>query len=263
MKLDLTWYEQYSSQRYSLGAFNILETFATKEEIATLRGTSKRGISRIAFRIERKLKPYYRRPVFAEPYLRPYDPNIEWTPKDVYLEGYWQSERYFLSIQDIIRREFTIKHQPDDENQQLAHRITNCDSVSVHARRGDYVTEHASAGIHPPCNSDYYTRCVNFVTARISTPQFFVFSDDKAWAKENIRFQHETIYVTHNGPERNYEDLRLMSLCKHNIIANSSFSWWAAWLNHNPNKIVLAPSQWFSDSTLDTRDLLPNGWIRI
>lgn len=83
------------------------------------------------------------------------------------------------------------------------------------------------------------------------------------WAKENVRYQPETTYVTHNGSERNYEDLRLMSLCKHNVIANSSFSWWAAWLNPDPNKIVLAPSQWFSDPTLDTRDLLPPGWIRL
>ena len=262
IKLDLSWFEQYSSQRYSLGAFNILEAFATKEEIAAIKGTPKRGMNRIAFLLEQKLKPYYRRSVFAEPHLRPYDSNIERTPSDLYLEGYWQSEKYFLSIQDTIRREFTLKYEPDYENRQLARTITHGDSLSVHIRRGDYVTGHP-VGVHPPCGPDYYARCVNFISKRVSNPHFFVFSDDKAWAKDNIRFQHETTYVTHNGPDRNYEDLRLMSLCKHNIIANSSFSWWAAWLNANSNKIVLTPSQWFSDLSLDTRNLLPPGWIRL
>lgn len=257
MKLDLSWFDERSPP-YGLSAFDVHEAFATKEEVSELKGASKRGISRITFRIAQKIRPYYRRSVFAEPHLRPYDPNIERTPTNLYLEGYWQSERYFLAIQEIIKREFTIKCEPDDENKQLAEKIIQTNSVSVHFRR-----RHDYPHIHPSCDLGYYDRSRDFITTRLPDPHFYVFSDDMVWAKENVRYQPETTYVTHNGSERNYEDLRLMSLCKHNVIANSSFSWWAAWLNPDPNKIVLAPSQWFSDPTLDTRDLLPPGWIRL
>ena len=263
LKLDLSWFERHRSRRYALGAFNVLETFATKEEVDKIKGTFKRETSRFAFRFRQKMKPYYRRSIFAEPHLRPYDPNIEKTPKDLYLEGYWQSEKYFRDIQDTIRREFTIVHEPDYQNQKLAEQIIGSESVSIHVRRGDYIVESGLNRVHSPCGLDYYARCVNFMKEKVTNPVFFVFSDDPPWVRENMRLEFPTVYVTQNGPEKNYEDLRLMSVCKHNIIANSSFSWWAAWLKSNPNKIVLAPMEWFNDPTLDTRDLLPENWVKL
>jgi hypothetical protein len=100
------------------------------------------------------------------------------------------------------------------------------------------------------------------MTERVVAPHFFVFSDDPAWAMAHLRLDHPVTFVTHNGTARDYEDLRLMSLCQHQIIANSSFSWWAAWLNPNPDKIVMAPRRWFHDPSLDTRDLLPEKWLK-
>ena len=104
---------------------------------------------------------------------------------------------------------------------------------------------------------------MSYLKDRVNDPNFFVFSDDHPWVRDNIRLGYPTTFVTHNGPERNYEDLRLMSLCKHNIIANSSFGWWGAWLNTKPEKVGLAPNQWFNDARLNTSDLIPAGWIRL
>jgi len=115
----------------------------------------------------------------------------------------------------------------------------------------------------PVCGLDYYERCVKLISKTVSDVHFYVFSDDRDWIVENLRFDYATTFVTHNDVNKGYEDLRLMSMCKHNIIANSSFSWWGAWLNANVNKIVLAPREWHKDESIDTHDLLPEGWISI
>ena len=101
------------------------------------------------------------------------------------------------------------------------------------------------------------------MTQKITNPHFFIFSDDQKWVKDNFKIKYPIAFIDHNASKKDYEDLRLMSLCKHNIIANSSFSWWGAWLNSNPKKIVIAPKEWFADPSIDTSDLIPPGWIRL
>jgi hypothetical protein len=263
LKLDITPFESYKLHRYSLNPFRIQEVFATSEEIAQVKGISKKRLARIALRLIRRLKPYYRRPVFSETPLRPFDPNILKTPKDVYLDGYWQSEKYFVDIQDIVRREFTIKYEQDRQSHEIAEEIVNTQSVSIHMRRGDYVSNPETRRVHGVCNLDYYKQCVSLIAEKITNPHFFVFSDDPGWATENLRLDYPITFVTHNDATRNYEDLRLMSQCKHHIAANSSFSWWGAWLCTCPGKIVIAPKRWFKEPGLDTRDLLPEGWIKV
>ena len=263
LKLDVSPFEHYKLHAYSLKPFCIQEVFATPEEIAEVKGTSKKGLAKITFRLGRKLKPYYRQPIFSESDLRPFDQNIMKTPKHMYLDGYWQSEKYFVDIQDIIRREFTVKYEQDCQSREIANSITSTQSVSIHVRRGDYVSNSETRRVHGVCNLDYYKQCVSLITGKITSPHFFVFSDDPGWVVENLRLDYPTSFVTHNDATKNYEDLRLMSMCKHNIIANSSFSWWGAWLNANPNKMVLTPQRWFNDPSIDTRDLLPDGWIKV
>jgi hypothetical protein len=136
-------------------------------------------------------------------------------------------------------------------------------SVSLHIRRGDYVSNSVNREIYATCSMDYYHRCAIEMTRRVTDPHFFVFSDDIEWAKDNLDIKHAVTYVDHNSQEEAYKDLCLMSKCKHHIIANSTFSWWGAWLADNKDKIVFAPSRWYNDSKHGEQDLIPEDWHRV
>ena len=192
-----------------------------------------------------------------------FDPKILTMPGSIYLDGYWQSEKYFSDIADIIKNEFRVKLPQTEENRRVAQQITSCESVSLHVRRGDYLTDAKTNTIHGTCELDYYARCIERLTQQVHHPYFFIFSDDPEWVAKNLKITHPTTFVAHNGPEKSYEDLRLMSQCRHNIIANSSFSWWGAWLNSNSNKIIYTPKKWFCDPNLNTKDLIPATWQKL
>ncbi|PHO05006.1 alpha-1,2-fucosyltransferase [Rhodobacteraceae bacterium 4F10] len=179
---------------------------------------------------------------------------------DTYLHGYWQSEQYFSSISDHLRHVFQAVPAPSKENGAIADDIRDCTAISLHVRRGDYL----ALGAHGVCDEAYYNAALSHIAPQLNQdPRVFVFSDDPQWAKDNLPLPFEKIVVDLNGPTTDYEDLRLMSLCDHNIIANSSFSWWGAWLNANPDKIVTAPANWFADAKMYNPDILPEGWQRI
>ncbi|MDP2842304.1 MAG: alpha-1,2-fucosyltransferase, partial [Acetobacterium sp.] len=192
-----------------------------------------------------------------------FDPEILTMSDSVYLDGYWQSEKYFSNIADIIRNEFAVTLPQTDKNMELAQQIISCESVSLHVRRGDYVTDEKTNTIHGTCDLDYYKRCIERLTHKIHHPCFFIFSDDPEWAEQNLKITHPATFVCHNGPEKNYEDLRLMSQCRHHIIANSSFSWWGAWLGQYPDKLVLSPQKWFNEKNFNTKDLTPSTWQQL
>ncbi len=192
-----------------------------------------------------------------------FDPSIETLPDNVYLNGFWQSEQYFRVISDELRQEFTPIAPLVEMNLQIASSIKDCQSVSLHVRRCDYVTDQHTAAFHGTCDLKYYMQAVNMIAQKVSAPHFFIFSDDIAWAKTNLQIHHPVTIVEQNSPQYGFEDLRLMTLCRHHIIANSSFSWWGAWLNSVPHKIVIAPQRWFKDPAIDTSDLVPAEWIRI
>lgn len=179
---------------------------------------------------------------------------------DSYLHGYWQSERYFAPIADQLRDELVIQTAPSADNARMAERIQASPSVSLHVRRGDYLQIAA----HQVCGEAYYQRAIVELaeTAGIE-PEVFVFSNDPDWARDHLPLPFKKTVVDLNGAETDYEDLRLMSLCQHNVIANSSFSWWGAWLNANPGKVVAAPSRWFGVPDLSNPDIWPEGWLKI
>jgi len=191
-----------------------------------------------------------------------FDPSVLDLPDGVYLDGYWQSPRYFSDVQPVIRGAFSFDRKVSEQNRALAARISDADSVSIHVRRGDY-TSVRSLNYHGVCSMEYYRSAVRTMASKIRNPVFYVFSDDPAWVKENCSFCRPMIVVEHPGQEQAYTDMWLMSLCKHHIIANSSFSWWAAWLSANPEKIVIAPRQWFRDPNIKTDDLIPAAWLRL
>lgn len=175
-----------------------------------------------------------------------------------YLEGYWQSEKYFSDYADVIRNDFTFP-DIDNSNELYVTKIQQTNAVSVHIRMGDYVNHPLHGGI---CTLEYYTQAIEIIKSKIANPMYFVFSNDIEWCKQNLEMSN-AVYVTGNVDENSYRDMQLMSMCKHNVIANSSFSWWGAWLNNNPNKVVIAPSKWFNDESINTCDLLPESWIKI
>lgn len=189
-----------------------------------------------------------------------YNPQIETWGDGAYLHGYWQSEQYFEHVSHRIRSDFNFPPFSDSRNADMAERIGGSEAISLHVRRGDYVALAA----HALCDQRYYDAALEAVMRGITgDPVVYVFSDDPDWAKANLPLPVEKVVVDFNGPETDFEDMRLMSLCRHNIIGNSSFSWWAAWLNSNPEKRVAGPTRWFGDPKLSNPDILPPDWMRI
>lgn len=261
LKLDITGYENQvgiTPRKYVLNIFNIQKNFASESEINKLKKNSS-----LLQKVLKKLNPAFANKSYFREKGHNFDPDILKIDDNFYLEGYWSSEKYFKDIEGIIRKEFTFKDNPSIANQKIINSIKSCNSVSIHIRRGDYVFDERTNKYHGFCDLDYYLRAVTLIAKRVENPHFFVFSDDTDWAKQNLRLKFPCIYVNHNTGKKDYEDMRLMSKCKHNIIANSSFSWWGAWLNQNPNKIVITPKRWFRDKSINTKDLIPQSWVKI
>lgn len=177
-----------------------------------------------------------------------------------YLDGYWQCYKYFEDIREVLLKEFTLVNEMNLENKLICDKINELNSISIHIRRGDYVKDKKNKTIYNVFGLEYYHNAVEFITKKIDNPYFFVFSDDLEWASKNLNLTNAT-YVDVNSTQNPENDLILMSNCKHNIIANSTFSWWGAWLNQNSEKIIIAPKKWMS--TLESLDdLYPCTWIR-
>jgi hypothetical protein len=189
-----------------------------------------------------------------------YDPRVQSLAGSIYLIGWWQSYRYFDCVAGIIRSELRSPTQPRPSNQAWLERIRQTDSVCLHVRRGDYL-DPASVAYFGVCLPSYYTNAVRFIRERVERPAFFVFSDDLAWCRANLPGEDMT-FVDANTPDDAADELALMAACRHHIIANSSFSWCAAWLAHHPAQAVVAPDPWFKGER-STPDLLPPSWVRM
>ncbi len=180
--------------------------------------------------------------------------------KDVYLDGYFQSPKYFSGFEDIIRKDFTLKNNLPQNIQEVAKEISNNESLCLHVRRGDFVgNKH-----HEVVNNDYYKNGIDYIYKNKKIDKIYVFSDDIKWCENNLKFDLPVMFV---GDEylgiKDTGHLFLMSQCKNFVISNSSFSWWAVWLSDNKDKIVVAPKNWFPDTSIDTSDLIPNEWIKL
>lgn len=246
--------EGVTKRAYELDSLNVNSRIATEVELATAKRHS------FVRKIRNKLMPYYRRQYYYEPHFH-FDSNFLKAYSSTILIGYWQSENYFKGISDIIRSEFEFKKTPGLKTQEVLKQISETNSVSLHIRRGDYINNPETLRMHGICGIDYYDKCINLMKAKVPSMQLFIFSDDIQWVKENLVLPYNAIFVDHNTGDNANEDLYLMSHCKHNVIANSSFSWWGAWLNNNNKKIVMAPSKWFNEFKADTKDLYPADWI--
>jgi len=178
--------------------------------------------------------------------------------KPSFIVGTWQSYLYFNHIREIVLKEFTFIRPNDVKNRATINLIKNTNSVSIHIRRGDYLNTQWQVTHHVIKKMDYYFRAIQHINKHVQEPFFFIFSDDIEWTKVAFNGLPNANYITHNINKMSYIDMYLMSICKHNIIANSTFSWWGAWLNQNNDKIVTSPNIWLNG--IDCSELIPKEW---
>lgn len=257
LKLDTTGLSRANEvgdiyRPFALDAFNLHATVATPEESLRLKypkGVLSKAWRKFEFKVLRKQHVGFESSMLTK-------------HGDLYLDGYWQSPKYFESIRSTLLEDFTLRAPMSSSAESMARRMRASPSVSVHIRRGDYVANPKVAASYGPCTEAYYKRAAAEITKHVAHPTWFVFSDDIDWVKENLDFPGTVIYVSGEAAN-DQEELLLMAACSHNVIANSSFSWWGAWLNQNPDKMVVAPSPWFDTRQKDHADILPSSWTHI
>ena len=255
--LDTYWYTHTpkldTPRIYELGHYPVRARAATAIESLWCRLHGGRITRRMPF-LPRRWKH------FSEKGFE-FDTAFLGLPDDIYVDGYWQSYLYFEGAAASIRSELTPVVPMGEKDCAIANLMRSTHSVSIHVRRGDYVS-NAAAAQHGVCGLDYYRKAVEYMLCRVQQAHFFVFSDDPVWTRENLLLPSDAYYVDHNDASCAFQDLRLMSLCKHHIAANSSFSWWGAWLNPDEKKLVVCPKQWFADNR-NTSSLSPSDWVRL
>lgn len=262
LKLDISSFSNYAlHQGFELDrVFDCNAVVASKRDFHSVLGfQSWACVRRIILRPS--MAAFCCKEFVIEPHFN-YWSGINDQAGSCYLYGYWQSEKYFANLSEQIRKDFTFKYSIENLNAELLKQINQVNAVSLHVRRGDYVSNPETTATHGLCSLDYYMEAIKYIAERISAPHFFVFSDDIDWVKNSLKIEFPHQYVDHNHGAESYNDMRLMSLCKHHIIANSSFSWWGAWLNQSTSKIVIAPKKWFAHSA-DVKDLLPKNWVKL
>jgi hypothetical protein len=242
--------------------FKIDATVAEEHEIRNLIGWRASLIGHRLMREESlsflRGKTYYHQKGFA------FNCEFLTLPSTCYFAGYWQTERYFKDEKELIWKQFTFKPPLNGKNKELANHIRQTyGAVSIHVRRGDYVSDSKTNAGHGVCGITYYQNAMRHIEKQVKNPVYFVFSDDVAWVRKHLPLDREHTFVDHNQGQESFNDMHLMSLCQHHIIANSSFSWWGAWLNSNPDQIVIAPKYWYKNKDWDSRDIAPENWEQL
>ena len=240
--------------------FKLSAQVATSADINLLLGwQSSRNVRR--FLIRTGLSRFSRKAHVVEPHFH-YWSEIEKLSRPCYLSGYWQSAKYFQNFSAEIRQDFWFKPPLAGRNLEIAKQISGVDSISLHVRRGDYVNNPGANATHGVCSPNYYHEAISYISDRVVDPHIFIFSDDIPWVKENLNINIPCSFIDHNRGLESFNDMRLMSMCRHHIIANSSFSWWGAWLGQGETKIVVAPGKWFAINK-SVVDLIPDNWVRL
>lgn len=231
---------------------------ALKKEIKKMKFFTGGILERLERKIAQKC-PHFLKPYFVEQATHEIL-NSNQLKDNCYYDGYWQSYKYLVPIESIIHHEVKLKYPLQVKINDFLNEIINSQSVSIHIRRSDYITIKQNFDRFGICGKKYYENAILYIKKYFADPIFYIFSDDLDWARENF-VGSQYIFVSGNNPA---EDLYLMSNCKHNIIANSTFSWWGAWLNPNKEKIVIAPKKWYNDKLNNsTIELIPETWIRM
>ncbi|MEP7167929.1 MAG: alpha-1,2-fucosyltransferase [Bacteroidota bacterium] len=246
--LDRTPLENVIFRDYDLDIFNLKVKHINLYEVSLINK------KKYALLFNKWLKPVNEK-VFN------YDSEVLNLPRSgAYFDGYWQTEKYFNPVEKIIKEDFRLKNELLNISNDLYESIISSDSVCLNFRRTDFVNN----SLHGVTDENYYDRSISYIAERIKNPVFFIFSDDIEWCRQNVKIKYPCIFAGKEHAGRKFDNyLRLMTACKNFIIPNSSFGWWAAWLSENQNKIIIAPAKWFNDFDGDTKDLIPERWIKM
>jgi hypothetical protein len=257
LTLDLSWFEGRNDRHYALAPFAISGRARSGAQWLppALRQYATRASRRWG---NRRMGA----PVFREPHFH-FAPSFNAIDEAVFLEGFWQSARYFEQFRAVLLKDFQLKGAVPDSCIGLLQDIVGSESICVHVRRGDYVSNLVAAKAHGLCSIKYYRQAVEALTHDLKEAHCFIFSDDPTWVRQHLHFDCRSTVVDVNDAQGAHWDLFLMAACQHFVIANSSLSWWGAWLGGASNKKVIAPARWFLSSNKNTEDLIPSEWQRL
>ncbi len=261
VKLDVSSFKNDPFNRnYELeNVFGSILPLATPQELRKLTWYSSSPF------IKRLLRKLFgnKKTEYIEPKLFTYWGDQAFSiPGNCFYWGSWQNEKYFRDYQSVVRKALQFKKELGEKNSRLLQEIKNTQSVSIHVRRDDYIKIPTYQGI---CELPYYQKAISFIKEHVENPHFYIFSTDTQWCVDNLKAlipEGRFTMVNWNSADDSYKDMQLMAQCKHNIIAHSSFSWWSAWLNQNPNKIVVCPKKWVNMDNIDETPQLDE-WIKI
>lgn len=256
--VDMSDFSSYKTHPFCLNKFRCKATYESKPKLINKLLSNEKirnSLQKLGF-----IKKYY-----FETQL-PFNEDVLLNNSINYLTGYFQSEKYFLSIRECLLEELTLIEDLNIAEIAVSKAIKNAkNSISIHIRRGDYVSNEGANKTHGVCDSDYFKKALNYFSERKlldEHTELFIFSDDIEWCRNNLSFDYKMNFVD-GSSERPEVDMVLMSQCKHQVISNSTFSWWGAWLNKNDEKVVVAPKEWFKSTDLDSTDIVPNQWIKL
>lgn len=261
LALDLRGLDENGDRPFQLNLYKIRAHIASNQELENLPKPRSTRWGRIRSSFSQSMPAIYSYPIFW-PRNFSFDSRFEKITHPVFLVGYWQSEKYFLWNRHCLLNDFQL-YTPLPETAPFLQNIRSTESVALHIRRGDYVTNTAAANFHGVCDLSYYQHAVKSLRSQLEDIQIFVFSDDLDWAKTNLKLTVPLHYVDINTSDKGHLDLELMRQCRHHIIANSTFSWWGAWLCTSKDQVVYAPARWFKNSKTDTSDIIPTRWNRL
>lgn len=265
--MDLHWFKTAKQtgpfkRFYELGDYTLPQKFIDRKDFALVENKPGNLKTKLYDLTKGKTKPRIKH-FFVEDEKILFDKRVLSLPDNTYLEGFWQNEKYFSDIKSLLLKDFEPVKPLSKKNREYLKQIKSTDSISLHVRREDYISVEHYKNFHGLMSLDYYKAALELVRKKsgAKNPHIFIMSKDLDWCKENIKLNYPTIFI--EGNKSGSDDMRLMKQCNHNILANSSFSWWGAWLNQNPNKVVVAPKNWFQDESANSQIQLPSEWLRI
>lgn len=249
-------------RNYDLDILNLEVKIAQQEDIEqVLTAVPEYSLSeKIKFRFLKSTIPYFRKNEFYEKQFYAFDPNVFNTQKNVYFYGYWQNQHYFNHIKDELQKDFSFRNPLSENENTLLSEINSENAVAINVRRTDYISDQETNEFMGVITGSYYPEAIKIVKQKISKPRFYIFSDDIEWCREHFKDLENHVIVDHSYKGHKFSSyLRLMSSCKHFIIPNSTFAWWAVWINQNNNKVIVQPKNWVNDKSKDTSGLIFKG----
>jgi hypothetical protein len=266
LKLSIINFKHQNLRSFKLDKYNIKAEIATDQDIDKfLRRYYTNSLSSKLYRNLEKLLPRNQRSLFKETDAWTFESTIFNSASNIFIEGFWQNYKYVENLSPLIFEELTVKETYNINIQKIIQDVQfNASSVSLHIRRGDYVTDKDANERMGVLSLDYYYKAMDYIKKNIENPLIYVFSDDLLWAKHNLKTDLPLMFIDIENGKLDYVELDIMSKCSHNIIANSSFSWWGAFLNRNPNKIVIAPKSWVAIPEINEKiEVQLPAWLKL